>query len=273
MANRKKPTTLSEYLKLRKSQLQGKTDYVTEKYKKSLRKALGKNKDGDNELDFIEKNNISIGKYSLRTRIKKNPWLVKGRPASSAIKWLVREVFKDATKYRYRKLLMESGNLFTFEYKNPKLKGTKALPWFDKFPLVLSLGPIATQNGPRNMGFNLHLLPPKIRIICLVKVFEIYKRFYRYNVFFDKNKPVNISYKVITRTLAPYGAMFAVRMYIPRRQRVVVKFPIRDWHKAIFIPSRGYDSIRAAQLIKEWNKYVRKMGYSTSHRTDWTNKI
>lgn len=273
MKSRKKPSTLSEYLAIRKKMITGSTDYTTQRYRKSLKAAMGISDKGEKELKFIEDNDISIGKYSLRTRIRKNPWLVKGRPAAGAIKWLFSEVFKDPRTYHYRKLNMGVGQLFTFEYKNPKFKGTKQLPWFDKYPLVLSLGPIVTNNGIRNLGFNLHLLPPKIRIIVLVKVFEIYKRYYRYQIFFGREKPVQINYKVITKTLAPYGANFAVRMYIPRRQRVVILFPYRDWHKAIFIPSRGYDSIKAYKLISEWTKYIRKLGYATSPKTDWNSKI
>ena len=270
---RKKPETLEEYLNIRRSTTSGRTDYLSEKYKKSLKSALGLNKRGNQELDFLEEYGVSIGKYSLKTWIRRNPWLKGGRPSTKAVKWLFQEVFKNPSKYRYRRNNMFVGGLFTFEYKNPKLKGTKQLPWFDKYPLVLSLGPIVTNNGIRNMGFNLHLLPPKVRIVVLVKVFEIYKRSYRYQIFFKRDRPVPIQYKTITKLLAPYGVLFALRMYIPARQRVIVHFPYREWHKAVFIPSRSYDGIKAAKLIQEWNKYVRKNGYATRSNIDWETKI
>ena len=73
---------------------------------------------------------------------------------------------------------MEAGNLFSFEYKSPKYAGTSVLPWFDKYPLVLSLGPVVTNLGVRNIGFNLHLLPAKIRIIVVCKIFDLYKKPY-----------------------------------------------------------------------------------------------
>lgn len=270
---RKKPETLEEYLNIRRSVTSGRTDYLSERYKKSLKKALGLRKDGNNEMDFIEEYGVSIGKYSLKTWIKRNPWLRNGRPSTQAIKWLFREVLKNPTKYQYRKQNMFVGGLFSFEYKNPKYKGSKRLPWFDKYPLVLSLGPIVTNQGVRNMGFNLHLLPPKVRIVVLVKTFEIYKRLYRYQIFFKRDRPVPIKYQTITKMLAPYGVMFALRMYIPKRQRAVIHFPYREWHKAVFVPSRGYDSIKAGNLIREWNKYIRKLGYATRSNIDWESKI
>lgn len=269
---KKKPTTLAEYLKIKQNQQSARKDYVNERYKKSLRAAMGLNvKTGQSEIDFIEQNKINIGKYSLSTRIRKHPWLVKGRPASSAIKWLYKEVFTNPREFQYRRNLLEVGQIFTFQYFNPKFKDS--LEFFDKYPLVLSLGGIATKNGPRNIGFNLHMLPPKIRIIVICKVFEIYKRFYRYNIFFNRNKPVPITYKAIVKSTVMYGSTFAIRMYIPQRQRVVVKFPLRNWKDCIFLPSRGYSGIKAAGLIKKWRAHVRKLGYSTRENIDWTTKI
>ena len=245
-------------------------DIYQEKYRKSLEDAKAEYED---EFDLLDKLGRRIGKYSLRTRIKNNPWLKSGRPSAKAISWMFQEVFKDSKKYAYRQNAMFSGGLFTFEYMNPKFKGTKQLPWFDKYPLVLSLGPIVTKNGIRNLGFNLHLLPPKVRIVVICQVFEIYKVLYRYNIFFSRTRPVNIKYEYIMKSCLKYGAGFSVRMYIPQRQQATVLFPYTDWHKAIFLPSRGYDSIKAAKLIQEWSKYVRKLGYATSKNIDWKSTI
>lgn len=245
-------------------------DIYKEKYRESLKAAEAEFED---EFELLDKLGRRIGKYSLRTRIKNNPWVKTGRPSSKAISWLYKEVFKDPKTYRYRQNAMFSGGLFTFEYFNPKFKGTKHLPWFDRYPLVLSLGPVVTKNGVRNLGFNLHLLPPRVRIVVICQVFELYKVLYRYNIFFSKTRPVNIKYEYIMKSCLKYGAGFSVRMYIPQRQQAVVLFPYTDWHRAVFLPSRGYDSIKASKLIQEWSKYVRKLGYSTSKNIDWKSTI
>lgn len=266
MRQKKKPITLEEYL----DTLTDKKKLLSEKFRKSLGQAYGNN---SNTAELIDKFGLRIGKYSLRTRIRNNPWLKSGRPANKSLSWLYQEVLKNPGKYRYRQNFMYSGGLFTFEYMNPKYKGTDKLPWFDKYPLVLSLGPIVTKQGIRNIGFNLHLLPPKVRIIVLCQVFELYKNLYRYQIFFKNDNPVQIQYSVIVKTLKRYGADFAIRMYIPARQKAVVVFSYTDWYKAVFIPSRSYDGIKAYKLIQLWTKHVRKNKFSTSPNVDWNSKI
>jgi hypothetical protein len=262
MRSKKPPVNLQEYLNTDRKALH------KEKYKKSLNDAIGN--DPTKEIDDLK---LNVGKFSLRTRIRKNPWLLTGIPASKALSWLYKIVFKEPKIYRHNKLLLNQGQLFTFEYKNPKLKNTKQLPWFDKYPLVLSLGPIVTKQGVRNIGFNLHLVPPKVRIIILCKIFDMYKKLYRYQIFYKKQGPVQIKYKFLVKPLLIYGAGFCVRMYIPSRQRQIVIFPYIDWHKAIFLPSRGYDGIKATKLIQAWTKYVRSLGLGTTQNVNWNNHI
>ena len=195
---------------------------------------------------------------------------MKSRPASQALKWLFREVFKDPKTYKYTKRLLFQGGLFIFEYHNPKYKDTSVLPWFDKYPLVLSLGPRVYETGVRNLGFNLHLLPPRIRIIALCYIFELYKITYRFGVYYKKDmNVVPIDYQSIMKVLRPYGVGFSVRMYIPQRQTQIVHFPTKDWHNAIFIPSRGYYDIRAKKLIKEWKAYCKDEGLTISEKVNW----
>lgn len=238
------------------------------KYKKSLDEANA----SDNDAELINKLKLKTGYYSLRTKIIKNPW-VNSRPASKATEWLFKEVFKNQAEYKYSKRLLYQGGLFIFEYKNPKYKGTSVLPWFDKYPLVISLGPVVTNLGVRNLGFNLHLLPPKIRIVALCKIFELYKKLYRYQIFYKQDKPVQIKYKYIVHFLDKYGIRFCVRMYIPSRMSQIVKFPLKTWHKAIFVPSRGYDSIKANKLIVEWKKYCKENNHPSVENINWQSNI
>lgn len=238
------------------------------KYKNSLSQA----KASDNDAEVIEKLNLRSGYWSLRSKILKNPWISE-RPATKAIQWLFKEVFKNPSEYRYTKRLMYQGGIFAFAYTNPKYKGTSILPWFDQYPLVISLGPIATNLGIRNIGFNLHLLPPKVRVVVICSIFEMYKRLYRYQVFYKQDKPVQIHYKQIIKMLDPLGIRFCVRVYIPNRMNQIVRFPIKTWHKCVFLPSRSYDGIRAAKLIEEWKKFCKKQGYSTRENLDWKSMI
>jgi hypothetical protein len=267
MKQKKNVVNIDDVLKIKKDKITQKDIYGI-KYKQSMAQARAT----DNDEDLINKLNIKTGNYSMKTRIMKNPWL-NSRPAAKATKWLFQEVFRNPDIYKYNKRMIYQGGLFQFSYLNPKYKGTIFLPWFDKYPLVISLGPVMTKNGPRNIGFNLHLLPPKIRIIVLCAIFELFKKVYRYQIYFKQEKPVQIHYKTIINTLERFGVKFCVRMYIPQRMNQIVRFPLKDWHKAIFIPSRGYDSIKANKLIQEWRKYCRKHKFSTRENIDWKSTI
>jgi hypothetical protein len=273
MKSRKKkaPITLEQYLKQdKKGKAKGtKIDFYTDKYDRILKQA----RSSDELEKLMDDLDIKVGRYSLRAKIKNSPWVKAGRPASKALEWLFKTVFKDPGTYRYKQMLLAQGQLFTFEYKNPKYKGTPQLEWFDKYPLVISLGPVVTKLGVRNIGFNLHLLPPKVRIVVLCHIFELYKRFYRYNIFYGKIGPVQIKYSYIIKSLEKFGADFAVRMYIPARQQSIVIIPYREWHRGIFLPSRGYDSIKAQKLIQLWTKHIRRKKFSTSPNINWTTAI
>jgi len=260
MKQRKKPVVdLDDLLKKQAFQ---------DKYKTSLAEARADNKDAE----LADKLHVKTGYYSLRAKIMNHPWLDK-RPASQALSWLFKTVFKDAQTFKHTKRLLAIGSLYAFEYKNPKYKNTKRLLWYDRYPLVLSLGPVVTNLGVRNIGFNLHLLPPKIRVIMLSVVFDLYKKMYRYQIFFKQDKPVQIHYKQIVKHLERYGCLFGVRMYIPNRMNKIVYFPVKYWHNAVFIPSQGYDGIKAAKLIKEWKEYSRKHKFTGNENINWKSVI
>lgn len=244
----------------------GKTNlenHINEVNLKGLKKSLG---NPDEKID----EDIRLGRYSLKQHISRSSWLKKGTPAQEAIKWLYLTVFKNPKKYHHRKHLLYQGHLYAFEYFEPKFK--KELEYFDMFPLVLSLGPTNTNLGVRNVGLNLHFLPIKIRVLVLVQIFEFYRRLYRYRIIKeDDKKPVHIDYRYIVKKLAKYGVEFCVRMYIPSRQRQIVKFPYKEWAKAIFIPSRGYKKIRANQLIKKWEEFLKSKQMAANYNMSWAS--
>lgn len=242
-----------------------KKEMLAEKHKKSLGEARG----SDADEKVINSLNIRTGNWSLRSRILKSKWVTDGNPFRDGATWLFKTVFQNPQDYQYRKMSMYQGGLFTFKYFNPKYKDTSVLPFFDQFPLVLSLGPVVTNQGLRNLGFNLHLLPPKIRIIVICHIFELYKKLYRYQIFFKREKPVQIRYKAILKQLDKYSVGFSVRMYIPKRQRQIACIPYREWHKGIFIPSLGYYGIKATKLIEEWKKYSQANHNISNANLDW----
>lgn len=251
--------------------MKGKTKKV-EDVEESVKKARAEQTTLSND-ELVELNSAK-DPYVLKNKIKNSSFLKSGNTGRAATSWLFKEVLKSPRKYKHNTTLLDQGHLFMFKYFNPKYKDTSVLPFFDKYPLVLSLGPFISSLGPRNIGFNLHLLPPKIRIITICYVFEIFKRLYKQSLYFKKGKqPVMVNYKLILKSLQKFGVEFAVRMYIPNRMNEIVHFPINEWHKAIFIPSRGYYDIRAKALIKEWKKFCKDKGLSVNENVNWRSLI
>lgn len=112
----KKIITIDEYLdSLEKN---SKKEKYAIKYKQSVSTARA----GNNDSKLIEDLNLKTGNYSLRTKILKNPW-VNQRPASKAIEWLFKTVFKDSSTYRYGKSLIYQGGFFFYlSIKIPNIK-------------------------------------------------------------------------------------------------------------------------------------------------------
>lgn len=245
---------------IRKKSEENKKNLVAKKFNKALSESRHSGIE-PNDVPHTGKTRYNRG--TLKARIKRSAWFKGGKPSIEANTWLIRNVLKDAKTYSYGKKLLQQGQFFTFEYLNPKYKDKPSLPWFDKYPLVISLGAIPTKLGVRNLGFNLHLVPPKVRLVMICLIYDIYQTHYKRQESAGVMKPVPLEYSKVIKKLKPYGGMFCVRMYIPERQKVIIRFPYADWEKAIFLPSRGYYGIKALKLQKEWLNHIKKLGHGT----------
>ena len=212
---------------------------------RDISKALGR---------FANKLKYSWKEYDLWKEINNNPWNRDGNSAVSARKWLNNEVRKDES-YHYRAKLMTQGKLYIFDYDTPKYEDI--LDYFDTQPLVISIGSINTSNGLRDLGINLHLLPPRIRRIVMFRIFEMYRNTYKASMFEKNQKSVPVSWKAIVRPLYKYGIAFAIRMYIPELRTNVIEFRYEDWKNAIYIESKGLSKITFEGLEAEWQKFVK----------------
>jgi len=107
------------------------------------------------------------------------------------------------------------GKIYIFRYEDPK---TPNLPWWDRNPIVLSLG----WEKKNDIGINLNLLPHKPRMAILDKVYSVYEQEIKRAMNVKKGrdrtlreKPLNLNYDKIKPYLERYGFKFAVRQYIP----------------------------------------------------------
>lgn len=209
--------------------------------------------------------------YDFWKEMMNNELATSLKPESEAVKWYKKE-YRNNQEHWLKKGLMKPGRLYMFSYTHPKYENT--LEFFDKNPLVLSLGPYKTKEGKmRNIGINMHLLPPKVRRLVMFTVFSAFKTRYRKNLYADNPKDIPaIKWSKIQKLVAKYGTAFALRMYIPERQKQIVEFKTEDIAKAIWIPSAGFVRTNPYKLEKAWRKYladekkVAKLVGSQGHR-------
>lgn len=204
---------------------------------------------------IIGKTKASFRDYDIAQEILNNKWAKTPNPAAEAVNWYRKTIIPD-TKLHFKAKLMLQGHLYIFDYDNPKYEDV--LDFFDTQPLVLSLGSVKTEQGWRDIGINMHHLPPRIRTHVMISIFERYRRVYGKDIYDKNQSPAPVKWKEIAGPLFEMGIGFAVRMYIPERRKNVIEFKYEHWKDAIYIPSKGYKRITLEQLQLKWSEFVHK---------------
>lgn len=192
--------------------------------------------------------------YDLWKEIEKHPFLKNGNPAAAALEWYRKDIVED-TSLHIKGNLLRQGFLYTFNYDTPKYESV--LDFFDTQPLVISFGPTETSLGMRDIGINLHLYPPRIRRIIMYKVFEIYRKMYKDQLFAKNPKEIPVKWIDIKKPLEKYGVAFGVRMYIPSLRTNAIQFLYEHWASAIYLPSKRIAKKTQAELEKLWAEFVK----------------
>lgn len=199
--------------------------------------------------------------YDLWKEINNHEWLKAGQPSMRALDWYNRVARKDAD-FQFKSKLLRQGFLYIFHYDTPKYGDV--LDFFDTEPLVISFGEIETNEGKRDIGINLHLLPRKIRAIVMYKIFELNRNYFKEEVFEKPQKPIPITWKQLKKPLEKYGIAFAIRMYIPELRKQTIEFPFENWKDAIYIESKGYSKKSIEEIESLWQKFVHKSNLKLS---------
>lgn len=193
--------------------------------------------------------------YDFWDEMNSNDIAKSSNPGKNAVSWYRKNYMKNPDAF-YQRKMMKMGHLYIFDYDDPIHK--KTLEYFDTQPLVLCIGHIVTKDDKvRNLGINLHLLPPKVRRLVLFQIYYMYKSAFSKNLNASKQGKVKVRWQSIVKPLEKFGIGFCIRMYAPNRQTNVINFKQEDWDKAIWIPSKGYSKITANGLEKEWKDYVK----------------
>ena len=137
--------------------------------------------------------------------------------------------------------LIGSMNMFFYD---PKHKDT--LPYYDRFPLVIIVGP--AEKG--FYGLNLHYLPPILRAKFLDALLDVTN-----NKKYDETTRFQMSYKMLqasskTRYFKPCYKHYLTQHVKSRLARVSAP----EWEIATFLPTASWEKSSAANVYKESRK-------------------
>lgn len=132
------------------------------------------------------------------------------------------------------------GRMFMFLY-DPKYKET--LPYYDKFPLILMVGP--AKGG--FYGLNLHYLPPRQRAIFFDRLMD-----YMNNNKLDETTRFKLSYDLLNGTskLRAFAPCFKHYLYKHVVSKTVEVLP-KEWEISLFLPTDSFVGQKNASI---WQK-------------------
>jgi hypothetical protein len=171
-------------------------------------------------------------------------------PRTKASKdWFIRKI-KGMTQILSSKILNDNslevrnkpliGRVFMFLY-DPK--GKETLPYYDRFPLIIMVGP--AKKG--FYGLNLHYLPPRQRAIFFDRLMD-----YTNNKKYDQTTRFRLTYDMLNSSakLRAFAPCFKHYLYDHIVSKTVEVLP-PEWEIALFLPS---DSFVNETNLSIWQK-------------------
>jgi hypothetical protein len=144
----------------------------------------------------------------------------------------------------YGRIYFEPLKFYYYKY-DPLTK--LELDFYDKEPLMLSLGQIKGKRGLLEFGINFHFIPELLRRLILDLIFMQYEELidinYKQIKLENANQQYIISPKIVypnlKKVLKTTGWEFALRSYYHFQMRSVPKIlSYEDWHKVIVLNSK-----------------------------------
>jgi hypothetical protein len=134
-------------------------------------------------------------------------------------------------------------NMFFYD---PKTKDT--LPYYDRFPLVIIVGP-----APKGFyGLNLHYLPPILRAKFLDALLEITN-----NKAYDEKTRFDISYNMLKRTASMKYFKPCYKHYLTAHVRSrMARVSATEWEIATFLPTQNFEKASAAEVYKQSRRMI-----------------
>lgn len=143
----------------------------------------------------------------------------------------------DQLKQRRKQIV---GGMYMFFY-DPKTKDS--LPYYDKFPLAIIVGP--ADNG--FYGLNLHYLPPTLRAKFLDSLLDITN-----NVSYDETTKFKASYALLNKAAKFKYFKPCFKHYLTQHvQGQFAEVPAPEWEIATFLPTADWEKGTSQQVYRD----------------------
>jgi len=153
-----------------------------------------------------------------------------------------RELMREEPLRTRNKQIIGSMQMFFYD---PKTKDT--LPYYDKFPLAIIVGP--AEKG--FYGLNLHYLPPTLRAKFLDALMEISDQ----NI--DDNSKFKARYRILTSSYKLRYFKPCFKHYLTTHVKSqFAEVPAPEWEIAAFLPTASWSKASANEVYKDSRKAI-----------------
>ena len=138
------------------------------------------------------------------------------------------------------------GRMYMYFY-DPKTKDT--LPYYDRFPLIIMVGP-----APRGfMGLNLHYLPLDVRAKFLDALLGTIN-----NERYDESTRFRLSYDMLKRASRLKAFRPCLKRYLSSHVRSrLALVPAPEWEIATFLPTADFEKANSSEVYKDSRRKMR----------------
>jgi len=145
----------------------------------------------------------------------------------------------------YKKTSFKPGFMYHFLYD---AKGADTLPYWDRFPLMVAVGP--AQGG--FYGLNLHYLAPPLRARFLDRLLDTVN-----NDKFDETTKMRINYNLLTSIgrLRPFEPCFKHYLFSQIESRIMM-VPSSEWEISIYLPTEQFIGTNKRNVWRESKRMI-----------------
>jgi len=150
---------------------------------------------------------------------------------------------------------LHAGKISIFTY-NPK--GKSVLDYYDKKPVVISLGQVKHKNRMYDLGINLNFIPVPYKWYILNTINKLYSGFFKQQMLGRNSgnailqRMVHYRYAVLKQILRQYKVSHAIRLYIPSRKSRVYITSYETWSRIAFLSIENFEGITYNEMIQKY---------------------